>query len=149
MAELEPVSRARSTYVLQEYFVPQRHFAGFARGMATLLQGRRTGTFNVSIRHAPAGLRMLMAWAREDVFSFVVYDKQGVAPSDAEAVADWARAVVGLALAHDGSYYLPYQLHATQAQFEAAYPQAAALRTLRRRIGATRFTNAMWDRYGV
>ena len=149
VAELEPASRATSTYVLQEYFIPERHFAGFARAMAALLAAGRTGTLNVSIRHAPADRRTLMAWAREDVFSFVVYYKQATAPAAAPAVADWTRAMVALALAHEGSYYLPYQPHATQDQFEAAYPQAAALRALRRRIGADRFSHALWERYGV
>ena len=149
VAELEPASRATSTYVLQEYFIPERHFAGFARGMAALLRAGRSGTLNVSIRHAPADRQTLMAWAREDVFSFVVYYKQGTAPSAAPAVAEWTRAMIELALAHHGVYYLPYQLHATQAQFEQAYPQAAALRTLRRRIGAEKFSHALWERYGV
>ncbi len=149
VAELEPASRAFSTYVLQEYFVPERHFASFARQMAALLQRSCTGTLNVSIRHAPADRRTLMAWAREDVFSFVVYYKQSVAPAAAQAVGEWTRAMIGLALAHEGSYYLPYQLHATPAQFAAAYPQADALRALRRRLGATRFSQALWDRYDI
>ncbi len=149
VAELEPATRAIATYVLQEYFIPERHFAGFARQMGALLRQTSTGTLNVSVRHAPADRTSLMAWAQEDVFSFVVYYKQRVHRSAQQAVADWTRAMVALALAHGGTYYLPYQLHATQPQFDAAYPRAAAFRTLRQNIGARRFSNALWDRYSV
>lgn len=150
VAELEPASRAFSTYVLQEYFVPERQFLPFARALAALL-GRTpdVGTVNVSIRHAGADRKSLMAWAREEVFCFVLYTKQRTSPQAQQAVADWTRTLVALALAHGGSYYLPYQAHATPAQFEAAYPQAGALRALRREIGATRFSHTLWERYGV
>ena len=146
---MEPATRSIATYVLQEYFIPERHFLAFARQMAALLLQSSTGTLNVSIRHAPADRQTLMAWAQEDVFSFVVYYKQRVAGAAQPAVAEWTRAMVGLALAHGGTYYLPYQLHATQQQFDAAYPQATRLRALRQSLGATRFSNALWDRYGV
>ncbi|MFM2275895.1 MAG: hypothetical protein RL211_1767 [Pseudomonadota bacterium] len=149
VAELEPATRAIATYVLQEYFIPETQFAGFARQMAVLMRQTKTGTLNVSIRHAPADRHTLMTWAREDVFSFVVYYKQRVAPAAQQAVADWTRAMVALALLHGGTYYLPYQLHATQQQFDAAYPQAGALRALRKKLVATRFSNALWDKYGV
>lgn len=149
VAELEPASRALSTYVLQEYFIPERHFAAFATAMSTLIQRSGAAVLNVSIRHAPEDPLSLMAWAREDVFSFVVYYKQRVTPAAQRAAGEWTRAMIGLALEYGGSYYLPYQLHATQAQFEASYPQAGALRKLRASIGAQRFSHALWDRYGV
>ena len=149
VAVLEPLSRSIASYVLQEYFVPERNFVSFARQMSKLMQGTRTGTLNVSIRHAPADRHTLMAWAREDVFCFVIYYKQRVTPGAQQAVAEWTRAMIALALAHQGSYYLPYQLHATQQQFEAAYPQAPALRALRQSVGAMRFGNALWDQYSV
>lgn len=144
---LEPANRNGSTYVLQEYFVPERHFVAFARQMAALLQNASTGTLNVSIRHAPADTHTLMAWAREDVFSFVVYYKQSTAPQAQHAVAAWTRAMIALALAHGGSYYLPYQLHATREQFASAYPRAAEFRALRQSIGANRLRNTLWESY--
>jgi hypothetical protein len=149
VAELEPASRALSTYVLQEYFIPERHFAAFATTMSTLIQRAGAAVLNVSIRHAPEDPLSLMAWAREDVFSFVVYYKQRVTLAAQRAVGEWTRAMIALALEHGGSYYLPYQLHATQEQFDAAYPQAGALRKLRTSIRAQRFSHALWDRYGV
>ncbi len=149
VAELEPATRAFSSYVLQEYFIPVRHFASFARTMAALLQSSPHGTLNVSIRHSPADKHTLMAWAREECFSFVLFYKQGLTPQASDAVGQWTRALIDLALVCEGCYYLPYQLHAEPKQFFAAYPNATHLRTLRARVGANRFSNALWDKYGI
>lgn len=54
VAELEPRTRMMSTYVLQEYFIPERHFVSFVRGMAEVLQTHNVEALNLSIRHAPA-----------------------------------------------------------------------------------------------
>lgn len=149
VAALEPATRAFSSYVLQEYFIPVRHFGVFAKAMSTLLQRNPNGTLNVSIRHSPADAHTLMAWAREECFSFVLFYKQGLTPQANDAVAQWTRALIDLALACEGSYYLPYQLHAEHRQFFAAYPRATSLRALRAQVGASRFTNALWDKYGI
>lgn len=147
-AELEPRSRSVSTYVLQEYFVPLRHFVPFARGMAHILRRHGVMALNVSVRHAPADEVSLLPWAREEVFSFVLYYKQRVHASAQEAVGRWTRELINLALGHDGRYYLPYQLHATPAQFERAYPEVAQLRALKRRVDpAGKLSNMLWSRY--
>jgi len=73
---LEPRTRRISTYLLQEYFVPERHFTVFARQLQRVLAAHDTDVLNVSIRHAPADRDTLLAWAPEDVFSFVLYHKQ-------------------------------------------------------------------------
>ena len=148
VAELEPSSRVRSTYVLQEYFIPPRHFLAYTRALAPLLNTPCADVLNVSIRHSPTDADALLPWAREEVFSFVVYYKQGTSEPTCRAVGDWTRSLIDLALRHEGRYYLPYQLHATRAQFDQAYPEAAALRELKRRHDpAGRFSNALWARY--
>lgn len=56
--------------------------------------------------------------------------------------------MIDTALRFGGRYYLPYQLHATRAQFEQAYPEVEALRSLKQRIDpAGRFSNSLWARY--
>lgn len=76
VAELEPRTRAMSTYALQEYFIPERHFLAFARGLARTLREHDVEALNVSIRRSPADRVSLLPWAREEVFSFVLYFKQ-------------------------------------------------------------------------
>jgi len=147
-AELEPRTRRMSTYVLQEYFIPPRHFVSFARGMAQVLKAHDVEALNVSIRHSPADVDALLPWAKEEVFSFVLYYKQRTHSRAQQAVGIWTRALIDLALKHEGRYYLPYQLHATPQQFNQAYPEAKALQELKRQVdpGAV-FSNALWARY--
>lgn len=149
VAELEPRQRDVSTYVLQEYFVPRRHFVSFAQGLArSLRQTRAAEAVNVSIRHSPVDRVSLLPWAREEVFCFVLFYKQRTGVASREAVGRWTRELIDLALQHEGRYYLPYQLHATQEQFDRAYPEAAALRAVKTRVDPQgRFSNQLWARY--
>lgn len=147
-AELEPRTRAMSTYVLQEYFVPERQFLAFAQAMARVLRARRVEALNVSIRHSPRDRDALMPWAHEDVFSFVLYFKQRTSPSAQEEVGQWTRELIDEVLRHEGRYYLPYQLHATARQFETAYPEVVALRKVKQRYDPSgKFSNELWRRY--
>lgn len=147
-AELEPRTRALSTYVLQEYFIPEHGFLGFAGGMASLLRRRGVEALNVSIRHSPPDRVSLLPWAREEVFSFVLYFKQRTGPRARERVGAWTRELIELALRHGGRYYLPYQLHASAGQFARAYPEADALRRFKRTVDPEgRFSNELWRRY--
>jgi FAD/FMN-containing dehydrogenase len=148
VAELEPRTRRISTYALQEYFVPGRNFLSFATGMAAILRAFDTEVLNVSIRHSPADRVSVMPWAREDVFSFVLYYKQRTHLAARDKVGQWTRTLIDLTLANEGRYYLPYQLHATREQFERAYPEAAALRSIKRATDPTaKFTNELWAKY--
>jgi FAD/FMN-containing dehydrogenase len=148
VAELEPLTRKMSTYVLQEYFIPVRHFAAYARAMAAVIRRHDARVVNVSVRHAPADRTALLPWAQEEVFSFVVYYKQRTWRPAQAKTADWTRAMIDTALRFGGRYYLPYQLHATRAQFDQAYPEAAALRALKRRVDPQgRFSNELWAKY--
>ena len=147
-AELEPRTRSMSTYVLQEYFIPLRYFEPFVRGMAQVLAKHGVMALNISIRHAPADALSLLPWARQEVFSFVLYYKQRTHARAQAGVGVWTRELIDLALAHQGSYYLPYQLHATQRQFDQAYPEAEQLRALKRRVDpAGKLSNQMWAKY--
>ena len=147
-AELEPRTRAISTYVLQEYFIPEQGFLAFAQGMAALLRRRGVEALNVSIRHSPADRVSALPWAKQEVFSFVLYYKQRTWRSAQERVGAWTRELIDLALAHGGRYYLPYQRHATAAQFARAYPEAEQLRMLRRAVDPLgKFSNELWRQY--
>lgn len=147
-AELEPRTRRMSTYVLQEYFVPPRHFMAFARGMAKVLREHRVEALNVSVRHSPADVDALLPWAKEEVFSFVLYYKQRTYARAQQAVGEWTRTLIDLVLQHEGRYYLPYQLHATPRQFSQAYPEARALREVKQRVDPNGvFSNELWAKY--
>ena len=147
-AELEPASRAASTYVLQEYFVPVDRFDDFVPRMRAVLQRHDVHAINISIRHAKQDPGSLLAWARSEVFGFVIYHKQGTTAAARQEVGEWTRALIDAALSVGGSYYLPYQLHATEEQFVRAYPRAPEFFALKRRLDPmNKFRNEMWDKY--
>jgi FAD/FMN-containing dehydrogenase len=148
VSELEPSSRSRKTYVLQEYFIPVDSFLVFVPRMRRILQSHRVNAINVSVRHALKDPGTLLAWAPEEMFAFVLYYKQGVTPDDRREVARWTRALIDAALQSGGRYYLPYQPVATREQFGRAYPRSAELVALKRRVDPTgKFTNVLWDLY--
>lgn len=148
VAMLEPYTRRASTYALDEFFVPPRHFERFVREMGRILRRHRVAAVNVSIRHSPADTLALLPWAREEVFSFVLFYKQGIDAAARRAVGVWTRELIDAALRHEGRYYLPYQLHATREQFERAYPEVAQLRQLKASVDPQgRFSNTLWQKY--
>lgn len=146
--ELQPISGPGYSYVLQEYFVPQAQLEHFVAGMGDVLKKHKVKVANISIRHAKADPGTLLAWAREDTFALVIYYRQGVSPGERAAVANWTRQLIDLAIAHQGSYYLPYQIHASRKQFLAAYPRAEAFFELKKRVDpSNKFRNKLWDAY--
>jgi len=148
VAELEPNSRAKRTYVLQEYFVPVEQFDAFTERMAEVLNRHRVNVINVSVRHASADTGSTLSWAPVETFAFVIYYKQRTRDNAKSRVAVWTRELIDAALACDGRYYLPYQSHATDDQFHRAYPQALKLFDLKATVDPTfRFRNMLWDRY--
>ncbi len=148
IAELEPSSRERKTYVLQEYFAPVHRFDEFVPRMAEVLQRHGVNVINVSIRHARPDSGSLLAWAREEVFAFVLYYKQGTGEHHRNQVGVWTRELIDAVLSVGGTYYLPYQPHATIEQFHRAYPRAREYFALKRRLDPEyRFRNALWDKY--
>jgi FAD/FMN-containing dehydrogenase len=148
VAELEPASRKHTTYVLQEYFVPVERFDEFVPKMAEILQRHKVNALNVSVRHAQKDPGCVMAWARGETFAFVLYYKQRTRDSAINRVAVWTRELIDAAVSVGGSYYLPYQPHATPEQFHAAYPRARELFSIKRRLDPNfRFRNVLWDKY--
>lgn len=146
--QLEPSSREASTYVLEEYFVPVQRFDEFVPKMAEIFTRYNANIVNVSIRHATPDRGSLMAWAREEVFAFVVYYKQGTNQHEKTTVGIWTRELIHAVLSVGGTYYLPYQLHATDEQFHKAYPRAKDLFALKQRLDPqNRFRNKLWDKY--
>ncbi len=146
--ELEPSSREKSTYVLQEYFVPVDKLDAFVPKLSEILDRHHVNTINVSIRYAKQDPGTLLAWAKNEVFAYVLYYKQGTSSADRQAVAAWTRELIDATNSFGGSYYLPYQIVATNQQFHTAYPNANAFFALKAKLDPTyKFRNKLWDAY--
>jgi FAD/FMN-containing dehydrogenase/uncharacterized membrane protein YhaH (DUF805 family) len=148
VAELEPQSRKHSTYVLQEYFIPVNKFDDFTSLMSEIFQRHEVNVLNISVRHAQKDIGSFLAWAKEEVFAFVVWYKQNTSEIEKNKVGVWTRELIDASISLNGSYYLPYQAHATSEQFHLAYPNAKKLFELKTKLDPTfKFRNIIWDTY--
>jgi FAD/FMN-containing dehydrogenase len=148
VAELEPVQRATSTYVLQEYFVPVDALEACVAAVSEILRRHRVNVINISIRHAHSDPGTLLSWTRGETFALVLYYKQRTRDNARDRVGVWTRELISAVLRAGGSYYLPYQLHATAEQFHQAYPRAQELFALKQRLDPDyRLRNALLDKY--
>jgi FAD/FMN-containing dehydrogenase/uncharacterized short protein YbdD (DUF466 family) len=148
VAELEPASREKSTYVLQEYFIPVKHFDDFIPKMRKVFNDHKVNVINVSIRHALPDPGSLLAWAPEEVFCFVAYIKQDTTPDARVATGDWTREMATQILSVNGRWYLPYQVHATDAQIQKAYSRFMEYYELKKRVDPDyRLQNKLIEKY--
>lgn len=146
--ELEPFTRKYRTYVLQEYFIPTRNFLQFNELLKEIVKNNKVNLLNVSIRHAPKDEGSILAWAQEEVFAFVLYYKQKLDIKEKEHVEKWTKDIIEAALSCEGTYYLPYQPHATKEQFMKAYPNYQRFFELKKEKDPNyRFKNVLWAKY--
>lgn len=148
VAELEPKSREKSTYVLQEYFIPVDSLTVFIPKMKSIYDRHEVNIINVSIRHAFPDKESYLSWANEEVFALVVYYKQGTTKDDIEQVKNWTLEITDAILSVNGKWYLPYQPHATTEQFNKAYANAGSFFQVKNRLdSAHRLTNKLLNKY--
>ncbi|WP_434777411.1 FAD-binding protein [Neisseria sp. Ec49-e6-T10] len=148
VAELGPISNEHSSFVLQEYFIPVAQFDEFYPQLVEIIKKHKINIINISIRHTNKDSGSLMAWAKDEMFAFVIYYQQGTTQQDKLAVQQWTQELIEATLSLQGSYYLPYQPHATLEQFNQAYPNAQSFLKLKQQVDPTnKFRNKLWDLY--
>ena len=146
--ELGEGDRSEYTYVLNEYFIPVKNVETFTAKMRDIYTRYDVDVLNVSLRHALPDPGSYLSWAREEVFAFVVYYRQGTKDEDKQVVGEWTREMIDAILSEGGSYYLPYQPHATVEQFNKAYPDADKYFAVKKRVDPdNRFQNKLWEKY--
>ena len=146
--ELEPSSRKSDTYVLQEYFIPTNNINVFIPKMKAIYDKYNVNVINISLRHAFPDDESYLSWAKEEVFAFVVYYKQGTDNKSKKIVHDWTNEMTEAILSVNGSWYLPYQPHASISQFKKGYPNAEKYFNLKAKLDtANRFNNQLLDKY--
>ena len=146
--ELEPSSREEDTYVLQEYFIPVNNISTFIPKMKSIYEKYDVNVINVSLRHALPDTESYLSWAREEVFAFVVYYKQDTHEEAKAEVKQWTQEMTDAIISENGTWYLPYQPHATPEQFRLGYPEADKYFEIKKRTDPEqRFTNKLLDSY--
>ncbi|MCO6553084.1 MAG: FAD-binding oxidoreductase [Gilliamella sp.] len=148
VSNLQPIKSKNKSFALQEYFIPIERFEDFYPELIAILKKHQANVINISIRHANPDSGSLLAWAKTEVFAFVIYYQQDTDEQSKKQVGIWTRELIDAVLAKSGSYYLPYQLHATGEQFQRAYPQADRFFKLKAQLDPeNKFNNMLLDRY--
>ena len=112
-----------TTMALQEYFIPVEHAQEFAKKLASILRKNWINVLNISIRYVKADKTSLMSYASQESFAFVLYLNVFNIKKVLDKSSKWTKKIIDAALKYNGTYYLPYIMHATKKQFNKAYPQ--------------------------
>lgn len=140
---------AQTTDILHEYFVPPNQFNRFVGRMRKTIPQHGGDLLNVTIRNVRRDNDTFLRYADDEMFALVLLFVQERSPAGESRMAAMTRELIDAALDCDGSYYLPYRLHATLEQFERAYPQAEGFFALKRIYDPDQiFQNQFYLRYG-
>lgn len=109
------------TDILHEYFIPRDNIVSFVNGLRAIVQENNIPLLNASVRvvHKERGL---LTYAPEAAYSVVLFINQEVSDAGNAKMERDTRALIDLAHAHDGRFFLPYQLHYTKEQLLTSYP---------------------------
>ena len=138
----------RRTDILHEYFLPPDRLAGFLADCRDIIPKASVELLNVTLRYVAADPVSVMAFApTERVAAVMSFSQPRTAAADAR-MKPVTEALIDRAIAHGGSFYLPYRLHARADQLDRAYPNLERfIAEKRHRDPRGLFRNTMWDRY--
>jgi FAD/FMN-containing dehydrogenase len=112
-----------STDILQEYFIPERHFTEYINELKSVLPNKQIDLLNITIRGVYKDSDSYLNYARENVFGFVFLFNQKKNIHDEEEMKKLTEQLVKVAIKCEGTYYLPYRLHIDKETFRIVYPQ--------------------------
>ena len=145
---LDPLLQsARATEMITELYVPRQKLADFMGAAAEELRRRNESVVYGTVRLIERDDESVLAWAKERyacvIFNLHVgHDRESLARS-----ADSFRALIDLALARGGSYFLTYHRWARRDQVEAAYPRFASFLAAKRRHDPRGRFQSEWFRH--
>jgi FAD/FMN-containing dehydrogenase len=130
--------------------VPPAQLDAFVEQIRPLIRRARADLLNVTVRDERQDDDTLLRYADRDLLALVMLFHHPRTPKGDTDMQSLTRELIDAALRCGGRYYLPYRLHATDAQFHAAYPQAERFFALKKRYdpdGA--FQNTFYLRYAL
>lgn len=142
-------SRTKDTNILQEYFIPLDATPAFIDDLRTAVKKHDVNLLNVTWRVVTKDEITALPYAKDDRIAFVLYFNQKLNEKESEALEGATRELIDIAIAHGGTFYLPYQLFYTGEQLRAAYPEVDAFFALKREHDPLNlFSNAWYEKYG-
>ena len=136
------------TDILHEYFVAPDRFAEFVVACQDVIPASYQELLNITLRYVATDAESVLAFAPVPRIAAVMLFSQEMTERGEADMARMTRALIDRVSDIGGTYYLPYRLHATQDQFERAYPRVGEFVRLKRQIDPQlRFRNNLWDTY--
>lgn len=111
-----------TSLVITELYVPRAQLAGFLAAAADLLRESSSPVVYGTVRLIEKDDESFLPWAREASACVIFNLQTRHSPAGIAAAADTFRALIDLAIARTGSYFLTYHRFATRAQVAACYP---------------------------
>jgi FAD/FMN-containing dehydrogenase len=142
-------SLPNDTDILHEYFIPRRQFVSFVDGLRKVLTDNKTNVLNASVRIVHQENNFL-TYAPEPAFSVVLYINQTTDDEGNRRMKKATEDLIDLTIAHQGRFFLPYQLYYSREQLQRAYPQIDAFFAAKRKYDPGElFTNTFYQKYGA
>ena len=132
--------------ILQEYFLPKENFNAFVTTLRNRVKEYDMDLLNVTVREVLEDQDSLMAYARQDVFSFVLFFSQGLDEIEEKKMTAFTQSVIDDVLELGGTFYLPYRLHYRLDQFHQAYPMHEKFIEVKNKYDPQElFTSQFWN----
>jgi FAD/FMN-containing dehydrogenase len=140
------------TDILHEYFIPPERFADFLAACREIIPAARQELINITLRYVEADRVSTLAYAPVPgarIAAVMSFTQEVTLEAD-RAMAAMTERLIEAVLALDGTFYLPYRLHARPEQVHAAYPELDVFVAKKLYYDPqVRFRNLMWDKYFV
>lgn len=138
------------TDILHEYYVPQDQFSSYVTAMKAVLKEHDANLMNASVRVVHKEDMALNYAPEEGMIAIVLYLNQSRDDAGNAHMRDLTQALIDTTLEHEGTFFLPYQLHYSKEQLKAAYPTVDAFFETKRQYDPDeRFSNTFYKKYGT
>ena len=134
----------RGTEMISEVYVPRHRLADFMAAAAQDLRQRGADLIYGTVRFIEPDHDTYLPWARQAYACVVVNLHTPHTAAGVERSAAAFRALIDLALARGGSYYLTYHRWAEDRQLLGCYPQFPSFLALKRRYDPQEVFHSDW-----
>src|SRR5213082_2748511 len=136
-----------SSLIITEIYVPRGALTDFLKQAAELLRTLRVLVIYGTVRLIEKDDESFLPWAKES-YACIIFNLLTIhTPSGMEASAQAFRALINLAIAHGGSYYLTYHRFATREQVTKCYPRFASFLALKKNYDPAERFQSDWYRH--
>lgn len=143
-----PKDDKKSSYILQEYFIPYAHVNTFVSYLKGILRSYHVNILNITARHVNQDTESVLSYASQDCCAFVLYLNIAKSAECYASTVEWTRKLIDKTIALQGTYYLPYHLIATPEQICKTYPQLNTFIALKKQYDPQElFTNSFYEAY--